>query len=220
MQKSPLVIIAVAIATIAVIGASKYYLTAAKCDNQIVTLNLPQIKLPYKTEDGRSLSMDGIPRGRFKISADSEITQIELSAVMLDPSQNLIKQVLMIGGNFPNDVQFELSDRFKREFIRPAKVVDRIVLQPTGSNSKFIYLFAQPLPTQWNASRIVSIELDNSIPITHLSVRRANPQSRKWVQGTFVRTYEQIKSGYAHKNETEKYNPTYIYGPSDDCPKE
>ncbi|MEH2439006.1 hypothetical protein [Nostoc sp.] len=80
MRKSPIAIVAVAIATIAVVVASKYFLTTAKCENQIVTLSLPQIKLPYKTKDGRFLSMDGIPRGRFQISADSEITQVELSA--------------------------------------------------------------------------------------------------------------------------------------------
>ncbi|MEH2322788.1 MAG: hypothetical protein V7K32_04170 [Nostoc sp.] len=220
MRKSPLVIIAAAIATIAVVVASKYFLTAAKCENQIVTLSLPQIKLPYKTEDGRALSMDGIPRGRFKISADNEITQIELSAVMLDPSQNLIKQVLMIGGNFPDVAEFELSDRFSRKIIRPAKVIDRIVVQPSGSNTNFIYLFAPPEVTRWNGSRIVSIELDNTIPIDHLSVRRTSTQSKKWVEGVFVRTNEQIKLGYARKNETKEYKATYVYGVSDACPKE
>lgn len=213
-------IIPAAIATIAIVVASKYFLTAAKCENQIVTLSLPQIKLPYKTEDGRALSMDGIPRGRFQISGDSEITQIELSAVMLDPSQNLIKQVLMIGGNFPDVAEFELSDRFTRKIIRPAKVIDRIVLQPSGSNTNFIYLFAPPQITRWNGSRIVSVELDNSIPIDRLSIRRASTQSRKWVEGVFVRTNEQIKFGYARKNEGKEYKTTYIYGVSDACPKD
>ncbi|MEH1871806.1 hypothetical protein [Nostoc sp.] len=164
--------------------------------------------------------MNGIPRGRFKISADNEITQIELSAVMLDPSQNLIKQVLMIGGNFPDVAEFELSDRFSRKIIRPAKVIDRIVVQPSGSNTNFIYLFAPPQVIRWNGSRIVSIELDNTIPIDHLSVRRASTQSKKWVEGVFVRTNEQIKLGSARKNETKEYKATYVYGVSDACPKE
>ena len=221
MQKSPLIIIAAAIITIALVGAIKYFFTAAKCENQIVTLSLPKIKLPYKTEDGQEFSMAGIPRGRFKIFADSEITQIELSAVMLDPNQNLIKQVLMIGGNFPDDAEFELSDRFRRKIIRQAKVVDRIVLQPSGSDANFIYLFAPPQLTRWNATRIVAIELDNAIPVAHLSVRRASTPSGRWVEGELISTNEQIELRYARRNQRVKgYEATYIYGASDACPKE
>ncbi len=154
-------------------GIGKYFLAAAKCKNQIVTLTLPGIKLSYKTEDGGSLSLDGIPRGRFQIPPNGEITQMELSTIMLDPDQNLIRQVLMIGGNFPDNAEFEFTDRFRRETIKPAKVIDRIVVQSTGSNTNFIYLFAPPQLSRWAVTRIATIELNDSILLSQLAVRRA-----------------------------------------------
>ncbi|MCC5657916.1 hypothetical protein LC608_13135 [Nostoc sp. XA010] len=83
-----------------------------------------------------------------------------------------------------------------------------------------LLVIVPPEVPRWNGSRIVSIELDNAIPINHLSVRRANTQSKKWVEGVFVRTNEQIKLGYARKNEAKEYKATYVYGVSDACPKE
>lgn len=61
---------------------------------------------------------------------------------MLNLQQNLIEQVLMIDGNFLEDAGIELIDRFKQAVIQPAKVVNQITLQPRGSNTSLIYLFA------------------------------------------------------------------------------
>lgn len=220
-QRGPLLIITAAVATLAVVGASKHFLSATQCENPVVTVNLRYVQLPYKTEDGASLSMDGLPRGRFDIPAGGEITQIELSAIMLDPEQNLIKQVLMIGGNFPDDAEFELSDRFQHNPINKAKVVDRITLDPTGTNTKYIYLFAPPRIDRWKATKIAVIELDDFFPISHLAIRQADNSSEKWIQGTFMPTNEPIEAKYAQKNGlSDETEVSYIYGKLSDCPSQ
>ncbi len=217
MQKNLIALVTAAIITIAVVGVSKHFLTAAKCKDRTVIVNLELTKLPYRTQYGQSLSIDGLPRGRFEIAKNSEITQMELSAIMLKPEQYLIKQVVMIGGNFPRESEFEFSDRSRREISRRTKVVDRIELLSTGSNTNFIYLFAKPQLTRWNGTRIVAVEMDNAIPIARLSVRRVSSQLGKWVEGEFVSTNEQIESKYARRNKkVEAGEAIFVYGASED----
>jgi hypothetical protein len=219
MQKSPLVLVGAAIATVACVGAVKYFIAAAQCENRTVTMNIPQIiRLPYRTESGQEFSVDGIPRGLFELSADQEITQVELSALMLDPSQGLIKSVLMIGGNFPDNAEFELSNPYGQKVVRPAKVVDRITLQPLGFSTNQIYLFAQPQVNRWQATKIVAVELDNAIALDRLSIRRVGGSSEKWVEGTFNRTNEQVDPKFARKNERgEGQKITNIFSASNAC---
>jgi hypothetical protein len=216
MQKNSTTLILAAIVTMAVVTTAKQFIRSKKCDPQTAVLQIDKVTLPYKTHTGTMLSADGIPRGKYRISTNSDISQIEVSAVMLDPNQNLIKTVVMIGGNFADDAGFELTDSpIRGDKPVKAKILERISLLPVGSGSKFSYLFAPPESTRWNASKVVTIELDDTIAISQLHIRKLGSVDNSWIEANFVRTNERIPAQYARKNTVtpqELKASSYTYG--------
>jgi hypothetical protein len=201
MPKNLTTLIFLAVVAISVITSVKQSTKSKNCDAQAV-INITEATLPYRTDTGTETSLSGIPRGKYQINRSPDISQMEVSAVMLDPSRNLIKTVLMIGGDFADDAEFELTDSIARAD-RPikAKVLERISIPSTDIQPKFTYLFAQPVAPRWNTKKIVVIELVDTVPISNLYIRKMGGSDSSWVEGNFVRTNEQIASGYAHKNK-------------------
>lgn len=198
--------------------AGRYFAHQLQCRDP-VTMTLPKVSLAYQTEDSRSFSADGIPRGQFQLLPNRDITQVELSAVLLHPQKNVIKQVLLIGGNFSNDAEFELSDRFNRKIVVPAKVIDRITLQPFVAGSNSIYLFGSPIPRRWQVPRVVAVELDNRILLNHLSIRQAGSERGDWVEGKFVSSNEPIDPKLTRRNDTQEVEVFKHLYPASTCRK-
>jgi hypothetical protein len=219
MSKNSTTLFLLAIVSIAILTTFKQVNKTKNCDAQTV-IHVNEVTLPYRTDTGTELSLNGIPRGKYQINSSPDISQIEVSAVMLEPNQNLIKTVLMIGGDFADDAEFELTDSIARGD-RPikAKVLERISIPPADIQPKFSYLFAQPSAPRWTTKKIAVIELVDSIPISHLYIRKIGGLDSNWVEGNFLRTNEQIVSKYARKNKGTdrelKTNP-YTYG-SPEC---
>jgi hypothetical protein len=201
MYKNSTTLFFLAIITIAVITTVKQSTKSKNCDDQAV-IHVTEATLPYRTDTGTELSLNGIPRGNYQLNRSSDISQMEVSAVMLDPKQNLIKTVLMIGGDFADDTEFELTDSIARGD-RPikAKVLERISIPSADIRPKFTYLFAQPSAPRWTTKKIAVIELVDTIPISHLYIRKIGGLDSSWVEGNFVRTNEQIVAEYARKNK-------------------
>ena len=201
MPKNPTTLLFIAIVTIAILTTFKQFTTSNQCDAQAV-IHVNHVTLPYRTDTGTELSLSGIPRGRYQLNSSPDISQMEVSAVMLDPKQNLIKTVLMIGGDFADDAEFELTDSIVRAD-RPikAKVLERISIPPADIQPKFIYLFAQPSALRWTTKKIAVIELLDTIPISHLYIRKIGSLDLKWIEGSFIRTNEQIVAKYARQNQ-------------------
>jgi hypothetical protein len=214
------IVFVTAVLGIAIVAIGQYFVQEFQCKDRVVTMASPKVSLPYKTEDSRSFSADSIPRGQFWLSPSRDITQVELSAVLLDPQKNLIKQVLLIGGNFSNDAEFELSDRFNSKIVVPAKVIDRITLQPFVAGSHSIYLFASPIPRRWRVPRVVAVELDNQILLSRLLIRQAGAEPGDWVQSKFVSTNEPIDPRFTHRNDTPEVEVFKHIYPAASCRKE
>lgn len=155
-----------------------------------VSMTIPMISLPYVTDTGTRLSRDGIPQGRIVLPPTSDIKQLELTAIVLNanedkPKEVRLKQVLLVEGNFPANTEFELTDRYQKNFVIPAKVVDRLTIDPFASEHNFSYLF--PIQAKAaGASRAVAIEVDDGIMLAHLAIKKAG--STTWLQGDFNRT--------------------------------
>ena len=201
MPKNSTTLLFVAIVTIAILTTIKQITISKQCDAQAV-IHVNEVTLPYRTDTGTEISLNGIPRGKYQINSSPDISQLEVSAVMLDPKQNLIKTVLMIGGNFADDAEFELTDSIVRAN-RPikAKVLERISIPPADIQPKFIYLFAQPSVPRWTTKKIAVIELLDTISISHLYIRKIGSLDLKWIEGSFIRTNEQIVAKYARQNQ-------------------
>jgi hypothetical protein len=216
MRRNSTTLIFAAIITMAVVTTAKQLMRSHKCDPQTSVLQIDKVTLPYKTDTGTMLSANGIPRGKYRLSSNSDISQMEVSTIMLDPSQNLIKTVVMVGGNFAEDPEFELTARPSRgDKPVKAKILERISLLPIGAQSKFVYLFAPPVSTRWNSSKVVAIELDDTIAISHLYIRKVGSIDNNWVEAKFTSTNEQIPAQYARKNivtPQELKSSTYTYG--------
>lgn len=163
----------------------------AQPNSDQVSMTVPMISLPYVTDTGTRLSADGIPQGQMTLPPNSDIKQLELTAIVLNtneanPKEVRLKQVLLVAGNFPDQAEFELTDRYQKNFVIPAKVVDRLTIEPFASEHNFAYLF--PIQAKAaGASRAVAIEVDDRIMLAHLAIRKAG-DSAKWLQGNFVQT--------------------------------
>jgi hypothetical protein len=215
MPKNPTTLFFIAIVTIAIMTTVKQVTTSKQCDAQAV-IHITEATLPYRTDTGTETSLNGIPRGKYQINGSPDISQMEVSAVMLDPKQNLIKTVLMIGGDFADDAEFELTDSIVRAD-RPikAKVLEQISIPSADIQPKFTYLFAQPSAPRWTTKKIAVIELLDTIRLSHLYIRKIGGLDSQWVEGNFVKTNEQIVAGYARKNKgTDRALKTnaYTYG--------
>jgi hypothetical protein len=215
MPKNPTTLFFLVIVSIAILMGVKQVTKSKNCDDQAV-IHLDKVTLPYRTDTGVELSLNGIPRGKYQINSNPNISQMEVSAVILDPNQNLIKTVLMIGGDFADDAEFELTDSVAGgDQAIKAKVLERISIQQADIRPKLSYLFAQPSTPRWTTKKIVVIEPVNTIPISHLYIRKIGGLDYNWVEGNFVRTNEQIVAEYARKNKVTdlalKTNP-YAYG--------
>ncbi len=215
MPKNSTTLFFLAIVTIAVITTVKQVTKSKNCDAQAV-INLTDVTLPYRTDTGTETSLSGIPRGKYQINGSPDISQIEVSAIVLDPSQNLIKTVLMVGGDFADDAEFELTDSITRtDQPIKAKVLERISIPSADIRPKFTYLFAQPVAPRWTTKKIAVLELVDTVSISHLYIRKIGGSDSSWVEGNFVKTSEQIAAGYARKNRGKnralKTN-AYTYG--------
>lgn len=198
------ILLVTAVLGISFVVVSQYLAQELQCKDRVITTTLPKVSLAYQTEDSRSFDAATIPRGQFQLLPNRDITQVELSAILLEPQKNVIKQVLLIGGNFSSDAKFELSDRFNRKIVVPAKVIDRITLQPFVVGSNLIYLFASPIPRRWHVPRVVAVELDNRILLSHLSIRQAGSETGNWVEGKFIRTNEPMDSKFTRRNNIQE----------------
>ncbi len=157
-------------------------------------------QLPYVADDQSSFAAAAIPRGYFDIIPRDGITQVELSAIMLDSSQRLIKKVLMIGGDFPENTEFEIGDPVQN-FFKPARIIEQVVVPPIQSGPSH-YLFALPSATRWQAQRIVTVELENFVTIGNLAIRRKGAEPENWVRGEFFRSNEPINPEHTYTEAT------------------
>lgn len=203
-------IIATAFLIINLLAIGAYRWNASDPQDETVEIKVHPISLPYITDEGTQLSANGIPRGTFSFPTnnDNDIDNIELTAILLDKKlskkKNLIKTVLLVAGNFSPDTEFQLSDRFQPQIVVPAKIVGRISTNTSNTNSKsnFTFLFAPDL-TSHKVSQLAIIELDNKIPITHLSIRKIAAKEAKWLHTKYVRTLKPLKPGFYRPNKEE-----------------
>ncbi|WP_431659099.1 hypothetical protein [Pantanalinema rosaneae] len=188
----PLIITVASVVAISILATVLDQYRKANPSSEQVSMTIPMISLPYVTDTGTRLSRDGIPQGRIALPANSDIKQLELTAIVLNanetnPKEVRLKQVLLVEGNFPANTEFELTDRYQKNFVIPAKVVDRLTIDPFASERNFSYLF--PIQAKAaGASRAVAIEVDDRIMLAHLAIRTVGSTSATWLHGDFVRT--------------------------------
>lgn len=186
-----------------------YRWNTSNSKDEIVQIKVRPISLPYITDEGTQLSANGIPRGTFKFPKNDYIENIELTAILLDQNlnkeKNLIKTVLLVAGNFSPDTEFQLSDKFQRKIVVPAKIIHRITADSLDSNynsNNITFLFT-PDAVNSQASQLALIELDNKIPITHLSIRKVADNEEKWLNTEYIRTSKALKPGFYKPNKQE-----------------
>lgn len=190
LRKNPLILVVAALGTIGFVAFGKIIWEEFKSRDKVVVLEIPAISLPFITDEGVMLSSIGLPRGFFKVPPNQEIKKVQLTAVLLDSSHTpiKIKQVLLVGGSFPIDSEFELSDKYNRKINLPAQVIDRIQMQVVGAKSKFFYLFNNLNPDSLNGSNMIAISLNSRIPVDHISIRRVGSEDGLWLDLDFLRT--------------------------------
>ncbi|MBL1177111.1 hypothetical protein [Pantanalinema sp. GBBB05] len=186
----PLIATVAAVVAISVLATVLNQSRKANPTADQVSMTVPMISLPYVTDTGTRLSVDGIPQGQITLPPNSDIKQLELTAIVLNaneanPKEVRLKQVLLVVGNFPPNTEFELTDRYQKNFVIPAKVVDRLTIDPFASEHNFSYLF--PIQAKAaGASQAIAIEVDDRIMLAHLAIKKAG--STTWLHGDFNRT--------------------------------
>jgi hypothetical protein len=191
LLNNPLILILTSFATIGFVALGFKQWNYSSSKDTVVTIKLSKISLPFITDKGTAFSSNGIPRGSFQVPRNQDINRVELTAIFLDrlrknsQGQYAIKQVILIGGSFPDDIEFELSE-WNRRVIVPAKIVDRISLKPSKSSANFFYLFDKLEPNFQASSKYVAIDLDSRILSGHLSIRKSGLKPGPWLDLKFI----------------------------------
>lgn len=190
---SPFILIIALIATVGVVAAGVKLWQKYQAKDVVLVLEIAPISLPFVTDEGVLLSVTGLPRGSFTVPPNPQINHVELTAILLDGTVKpmKIKQVLLVGGNFPLDSEFELSDRYDRQITVRARVIDRMITQPGGSGSEFFYLFDNLGSNLGKSTSLIALDLDSKIVLNHLSIRQVSDRPNPWLDLKFQRSAAQ-----------------------------